>query len=275
MNIRTTKIVAPLVAMALCNPNIAFAQEELNQKTISGRTEVNKDYSLTRSISAINRNNSTYQEPNTIYVNPGDTIHVKLYLEGKPGNANHGFTSFTEKVSPIQESSAISGSLTVKRDHSSTPLVKALDELPNNDTFQKTSKQTIEFKANSPSHFGQLGNQLTIDYSYIAGNELGRYKTQFIPHKNFAGDSSVFDKEKLNLTIVVESKEESRPPAEEDKRPTPPDQDGQDTPPDQDEQVIPPKSNRSTGFSLLTKALGVLAFLGGTVWFIIKHIFRL
>lgn len=42
MNIRTTKIVAPLVAMALCNPNIAFAQEELNQKTISGRTEVNK-----------------------------------------------------------------------------------------------------------------------------------------------------------------------------------------------------------------------------------------
>lgn len=144
--------------------------------------------------------------------------------------------------------------------------MKALDELPNNDTFQKTSKQTIEFKANSPSHFGQLGNQLTIDYSYIAGNELGRYKTQFIPHKNFAGDSSVFDKEKLNLTIVVESKEESRPPAEEDKRPTPP---------DQDEQVIPPKSNRSTGFSLLTKALGVLAFLGGTVWFIIKHIFRL
>lgn len=55
MNIRTTKIVAPLVAMALCTPNIAFAQEESNQETIISRsTDVNEDFTLTRSISAIN-----------------------------------------------------------------------------------------------------------------------------------------------------------------------------------------------------------------------------
>lgn len=79
--------------------------------------------------------------------------------------------------------------------------------------------------------------------------------------------SNTFNANELDLTIVVKSKEEDRP--------APPDQGEQPAPPEQDEQAIPPKSNRSTVFSWLTKALGVLAFLGGTVWFIIKHIFRL
>lgn len=83
MNIRTTKIVAPLVAMALCIPNIAIAQEESTKKTISGTTDINDSVSLTRSISAKNRNNSTPQDSKTIYVNPGDTIHVELDLKGK------------------------------------------------------------------------------------------------------------------------------------------------------------------------------------------------
>ncbi|CAB0612220.1 membrane protein [Corynebacterium diphtheriae] len=189
---RTTKIVAPLVAMALCTPNIAFAQEESKEKTISGSTAVDKDYSLTRSISVRNGNNSISQDRKTIYVNPGDTINVKLYLEGKPGKANYGFTSFKEEVSPIQDFSASLGSLTVKKDHSSKPLVTPLDELRNNETFKKTSKSTIEFNAKPPTYFGDLGNQVTIDYSYTAANEPGQYTTRFIPHENFAKGSSVF-----------------------------------------------------------------------------------
>ncbi|OJH92510.1 hypothetical protein BKD80_03730 [Corynebacterium diphtheriae] len=274
MNIRTTNIVAPLVAMALCTPNIAFAQEESNQKTtISSSTDVNGDFSLTRSISAVNRNNSTSRDANTIYVNPGDTIDVKLDLKGKTPKKNHGFTSFTEKVSPIETFSASSGKRVVKKTHFDLQET-TLDKL-HDGTFTQTSGSTIDFKANpSPSGFGEIGNQVTIDYSYTAGNQLGEYKTQFKPDPRFAGDS--FDATKLDLTIVVKSKEDNRPtPPDQGDEPTPPDQGGQDTPPDQDEQVIPPKSNRSTGFSLLTKALGVLAFLGGTVWFIIKHIFRL
>ncbi|CAB0978335.1 membrane protein [Corynebacterium diphtheriae] len=293
MNMRTTKIVAPLVAMALCTPNIAFAQEESKEKTISGSTAVDKDYSLTRSISVRNGNNSISQDRKTIYVNPGDTINVKLYLEGKPGKANYGFTSFKEEVSPIQDFSASLGSLTVKKDHSSKPLVTPLDELRNNETFKKTSKSTIEFNAKPPTYFGDLGNQVTIDYSYTAANEPGQYTTRFIPHENFAKGSSVFDKEKLNLTIVVKGEEENRPPHEEGgqdtppdqgdqpappdqgDQPAPPDQNERPAPPDQDDQATPPKSKSGTVFSWLSKALGVLAFLGGTVWFIIKHIFRL
>ncbi|CAB0825457.1 membrane protein [Corynebacterium diphtheriae] len=275
MNIRTTKIVAPLVAMALCTPNIAFAQEESNQKTIISRsTDVNEDFTLTRSISAINRDNSTPQDPYTIYVNPGDTINVTLDLKRKTGKRDHGFTSFKEVVSPIQESSAISGSLTVYKSHLSNPLVRALNELPNNETFKKTSESTIEFNAKPPTYFGDLGKQVTIKYSYKAGNKLGPHKTQFLPRSNFA--SPPFDGNELNLTIVVKNKEEDRPtPPDQGGQDTPPDQGGQDTPPDQGGQDTPPESNRSTVFSLLTKALGVLAFLGGTVWFIIKHIFRL
>ncbi|MBG9313840.1 hypothetical protein I4J32_11945 [Corynebacterium diphtheriae bv. mitis] len=291
MNIRTTKIVAPLVAMALCNPNIAFAQEESNQKTIISRsTDVNDNFLLTRSISAINRNNSTSKESNTIYVNPGDTIDVKLDLKGKTESANHGFTSFKEEVSPIQEFSASSGRLTVKKSYSSNPQVTPLDKL-RNDTFKQNGERTIEFTPNEGSLFGAIGNQVTIDYSYTAGNELGRYQTQFKPNSAFAGSS--FDATKLDLTIVVvKSKEEDRPPREEDdqaippdqderpappdqgEQPTPPDQDEQPTPPDQDEQPTPPNSKSGTVFSWLSKALGVLAFLGGTVWFVIKHIFR-
>ncbi|MBG9358860.1 hypothetical protein NY035_07460 [Corynebacterium diphtheriae bv. mitis] len=276
MNIRTTKIVAPLVAMALCTPNIAIAQEESNQKTtISSSTDIDGDYSITRSISAINRNASTSRDPKTIYVNPGDTIHVRLDLKGKPNKTNHGFTSFKEVVSPIQDFSASLGSLTVKRTDSSEPRMTPLDKLSNNDAFMKTGDSTIEFKSGSSTDFGDLGNRVTIDYSYTAGSGLGKYTTQFQPHPKFARGSNTFDATKLNLTIVVESKEESKPPAEEDKRPTPPGQGYQPAPPDQGDQATPPESNRSTGFSWLTKALGVLAFLGGTVWFIIKHIFRL
>ncbi|CAB0827929.1 membrane protein [Corynebacterium diphtheriae] len=284
MNIRTTKIVAPLVAMALCTPNIAFAQENSNEKTISSSTDVNDNFSLTRSISVTNGNNSISQDRKTVYVNPGDTINVRLDLKGKTDKTNHGFTSFTEVVSPIQNFSASTGSLTVKKDHSSMPVVTALNELRNNETFKKTSKSTIEFNAKPPTHFGDLGNQVTIDYSYTAANEPGQYTTRFIPHENFAKGSSVFDKEKLNLTIVVKGEEENRPPHEEGgqdtppdqgDQPTPPDQDDQPTPPDQDDQATPPNSKSGTVFSWLSKALGVLAFLGGTVWFIIKHIFRL
>ncbi|CAB0737757.1 membrane protein [Corynebacterium diphtheriae] len=279
MNIRSTKIVAPLVAMALCTPNIAFAQE--NQTTISGSTAVDDNYTLTRSISAINRDNSgnknnpKHQERNTIYVNPGDTIRVKLDLKEKGDKGNHGFTDFTEVVSPIQEFSASSGKLTVKKTSSSSSYTHALNELPSNQTFEKTGESTLKFDSHSSTHYGDLGNQVTIEYSYKAGNKPGYYVTEFQPHESFSKGLSVFDADKLKLTVVVKAKEESRPPAEEDKRPTPPDQDEQDTPPDQDEQVIPPKSNRSTGFSLLTKALGVLAFLGGAVWFVIKHVLRL
>ncbi|CAB0615685.1 membrane protein [Corynebacterium diphtheriae] len=286
MNIRTTKIVAPLLAMALCTPNIAFAQEGLNQKTISGRTDVNGNFSLTRSISVINGNNSISQDRKTIYVNPGDTINVRLDLKGKTDRANHGFTSFKEEVSPIQASSAISGSLTVKKSQSTKPLMIPLNNL-NYGTFGKTSERTIEFnvdKEKSPSGFGEVGNQVIIDYSYTAGDKPGEYKTQFkSDDENFG--LKTFDAEKLDLTIVVKSKEDNRPtppdqddqatPPDQGDEPTPPEQGGQDTPPEQDEQAIPPKSNKSTVFSWLTKTLGVLAFLGGTVWFIIKHLFRL
>ncbi|CAB0914712.1 membrane protein [Corynebacterium diphtheriae] len=283
MNIRTTKIVAPLVAMALCTPNISFAQEESKPTTISGSADVNDNFLLTRSISVRNGNNSISQDPKTIYVNPGDTINVKLDLKGKTASANHGFTSFKEVVSPIQASSPILGSRTAIKTGSPKPLVTTLDKL-NYGTFEQTNEQTIEFKVNSQkssSGFGEIGNQVTIDYSYTAGSKLGTYHTQFLPDPNFGLKTS--DAEKLNLTIVVKNKERPAPPEQDEQdtppgqgyQPAPPDQDEQDTPPDQDEQVIPPKSNKSTGFSWLTKALGVLAFLGGTVWFIIKHIFRL
>ncbi|MHC9568823.1 hypothetical protein ACQX29_03640 [Corynebacterium diphtheriae] len=276
MNIRTTKIVAPLVAMALCTPNIAIAQEKSNHTTISGSTYIHDELSLTRSISAINRNNSTSKEPKKIYVNPGDTIHVQLDLKGKTDKVNHGFTNFKEEVSPIQESSTISGSRVVKNSLSSKLEKTTLDKLRDG-TFKQTDDSTIEFKVSNPnSSFGVVAQQITIDYEYTAGDKLGEYKTQFKPDPKFAAGSNTFDATKLDLTIVVKSKEDNRPtPPDQGDEPTPPDQGGQDTPPDQDEQVIPPKSNRSTGFSLLTKALGVLAFLGGTVWFIIKHIFRL
>ncbi|MHC9548408.1 hypothetical protein ACQQ67_05910 [Corynebacterium diphtheriae] len=257
MNMRTTKIVAPLVAMALCTPNVATAQEESNQTTISGSTDVTEDFSLTRSISAVNRNNSTSRERNTIYVNPGDTINVELGLKGKRDNANHGFTDFTEVVSPIREFSASSGSFTFQKSHSSEPQVTPLDQLSNNETFMKTGEKTIEFKTKSVSHFGETGYRSTIKYSYTAGNELGTYQTQFQPHDNFAKGSSVFDAEKLKLTVVVKAKEENKPkPPEHGKKPTPPESNG-------------------GGFGWLTGALGVLALLGGAVWFVIKHVLHL
>lgn len=271
---RTTKIVAPLVAMALCTPNIVIAQEEPNRKTISSSTNVNGNFLLTRSISVTNGNNSISQDRKTVYVNPGDTINVRLDLKGKTDKANHGFTSFTEEVSPIQKFSANSGSRVVKKTHFEQQKT-TLDKLPDG-TFTQTNDSTIEFKVKPGSAFGEIGNQVTIDYSYTADNKLGTYQTKFKPDGKFAEASSDFDANELNLTIVVKSKEEDRPtPPDRGERPTPPEQGGQDTPPEQDEQAIPPKSNRSTVFSWLTKALGVLAFLGGTVWFIIKHIFRL
>lgn len=266
---RTTKIVAPLVAMALCTPNVAFAQEESKTTTINGSTAVNNDFSLTRSISVTNGNNSISQDRKTIYVNPGDTINVRLDLKGKTDRANHGFTSFTEEVSPIQEFSASLGSLTVKKTGSPEPYMKRLDNL-GNDIFRKTGERTIEFKVDSEksrSGFGDIGNQVTIDYSYTAGNIPGKYTTQFKPDDpRFTAGSSDFDANELNLTIVVNGEEENRPPRGGDERPAPP---------DQDDQATPPNSKNGTVFSWLTKALGVLAFLGGTVWFIIKHIFRL
>lgn len=274
MNIRTTKIVAPLVTMALCTPNIAFAQENSKEKTISSSTDVNDNFSLTRSISVTNGNNSISQDRKTVYVNPGDTINVRLDLKGKTDKANHGFTSFTEVVSPIQDFSASTGSLKVKRSYLSEPQVTPLDQLQH-DTFGKTGEKTIQFKAASSSGFGEIGNQVTIDYSYTAGDKLGEYRTQFKPDDPNFGLKK-FDAEKLDLTIVVKGKEEDRPaPPDQGDQPAPPDQNERPAPPDQDDQATPPKSNSGTVFSWLTKALGVLAFLGGTVWFIIKHIFRL
>lgn len=279
---RTTKIVAPLVAMALCTSNIAIAQDKSNQETIISRsTDVIDGTSLTRSISAINRNNSTYQDPYTIYVNPGDTINVKLDLEGKTAKNNHGFTSFKEEVSPIQESSTISGTRVVKYGYSTTPQTTTLDKLGDG-TFEKTDKKTIEFKVKSKTGFGVVAQRVTINYSYTAANEPGTYQTHFQPDQKFG--SSTFNANELDLTIVVKGEDEKRPPHEEGDQPAPPDQGDQPappdqnerpTPPDQDDQATPPKSKSGTVFSLLTKALGVLAFLGGTVWFIIKHIFRL
>ncbi|CAB0811049.1 membrane protein [Corynebacterium diphtheriae] len=276
MNIRTTKIVAPLVAMALCTPNIAIAQEKSNHTTISGSTYIHNELSLTRSISAINRNNSKSKEPKKIYVNPGDTIHVQLDLKGKTDRVNHGFTNFKEEVSPIQESSTISGSRVVKNSLSSKPEKTTLDKLSDG-TFEQTGDSTIEFKVSNPdSSFGVVAQQITIDYEYTAGDKLGEYKTQFKPDPKFAEGSNTFNANELDLTIVVKSKEEDRPaPPDQGDQPAPPDQDEQPAPPDQDEQPTPPNSKSGTVFSWLTKALGVLAFLGGTVWFIIKHIFRL
>ncbi|APM36096.1 hypothetical protein [Corynebacterium diphtheriae] len=245
MNIRSTKIVAALVAMALCNPNIVIAQENLT--TISGSTDVNGEFSLTRSISAVNKNDSESRDSNTIYVNPGDTIHVKLELQGNKATGTHGFVKFKEEVSPIQAFSAITGSLTYKRIESKGPRVtkERLDKLTDG-TFGKTGEQTIEFTPNQGSSFGALGNPVTIDYSYTAGNTLGTYITHFQADKNF--DSETFDAKKLDLTIVVKNKEENKP--------------------------TPPESNGG-GFGWLTGALGVLALLGGAVWFVIKHVLRL
>ncbi|CAB0968820.1 membrane protein [Corynebacterium diphtheriae] len=284
MNIRTTKIVAPLVAMALCIPNIAIAQEESTKKTISGTTDINDSVSLTRSISAKNRNNSTPQDSKTIYVNPGDTIHVELDLKGKKDSGYHAFTSFQEVVSPIKAFSPSSGSRVVKKTPSAVPQETTLDNL-NDGTFTQTDKSTIQFKVSKTnSVFGEVAHQVKINYSYTAANEPGEYQTQFKPDPKFAEGSKTFNANELDLTIVVKGKEENRPPRGEDDQatppdqgdePTPPDQNEQDTPPEQDEQAVPPKSKSGTGFSWLTKALGVLAFLGGTVWFIIKHIFRL
>ncbi|CAB1007665.1 membrane protein [Corynebacterium diphtheriae] len=254
MNIRSTKIVAALVAMALCTPNVATAQE--NQTTISGRTDVNGDFSLTRSISAVNRNDSESRDSKTIYVNPGDTIHVKLELQGNKDTKTHGFVKFKEEVSPIQEFSASSGSLTYKKITSTGPEVtkESLDKLTDG-SFKKTSDQTIEFTPNQGTRFGTLGNPVTIDYSYTAGNTLGTYITHFQADQNF--DSSTFDADKLKLTVVVKAKEENNPkPPEHGKKPTPPESNG-------------------GGFGWLTGALGVLAFLGGAVWFVIKHVLRL
>ncbi|OSQ22720.1 hypothetical protein B1A51_05725 [Corynebacterium diphtheriae] len=263
MNIRSTKIVAALVAMALCTPNVATAQEESNQTTISGSTDVDDNSTLTRSISAINRDNSKNknnprpQERNTIYVNPGDTIHVKLDLKEKEDKGNHGFTDFMEVVSPIQEFSPSSGTLTVKKRSSSKSYVTALNDLPNNQTFEKTSESTLEFKSHSNPPFGDLGNQVSIEYSYKAGNKPGYYETRFQPHESFSQGSRAFDAEKLKLTVVVKAKEENKPkPPEHGKKPA-------------------PSESNGGGFGWLTGALGVLAFLGGAVWFVIKHVLRL
>ncbi|CAB0664525.1 hypothetical protein B1A65_08280 [Corynebacterium diphtheriae] len=245
MNIRSTKIVAALVAMALCTPNVATAQEESKLTTISGSTDVNGDFSLTRSISAVNRNDSESRDSKTIYVNPGDTIHVKLELQGNKATKTHGFVKFKEEVSPIQEFSASSGSLTYKKITSTGPEVtkESLDKLTDG-TFERNGEQTIEFTPNQGTRFGTLGNPVTIDYSYTAGNALGTYITHFQADKNF--DSNTFDAQKLDLTVVVKAKEEN----------------------------TPPESNGG-GFGWFGKALGVLAFLGGAVWFVIKHVLRL
>ncbi|CAB0759840.1 membrane protein [Corynebacterium diphtheriae] len=242
MNIRSTKIVAALVAMALCTPNIAFAQETSNLTTISGSTDVNGDFSLTRSISAINRNDSTPPDSKTIYVNPGDTIHVQLDLKGKKANRTHGFTSFKEVVSPIQAFSASSGSLKYKKTSDPTLFAKQLDDIAP-DTFKQTGDQTIEFKGNSPLGFGVTGNHVTIDYSYTAGNELGEYTTQFLP-------ASEIDKERFNandlspldLKVVIEEPKE-------------------------------PSLGKILGW--LGGVLGILAVVGGGLWHLLRNLIRI
>ncbi|MFA1424960.1 hypothetical protein [Corynebacterium diphtheriae] len=151
--------------------------------------------------------------------------------------------------------------------------MKALNNLGNKETFEKTSGSTIEFKSHQSPPFGDLGHQVTIEYSYKAGNQLGHFETEFRPHESFRQGSPIFDAEKLKLTIVVKEGNQPKPP-EQDKKPTPPEQGNQPKPPAQGEQPTPPESNGG-GFGWLTGALGVLALLGGAVWFVIKHVFRL
>ncbi|CAB0614311.1 hypothetical protein ACDL62_04320 [Corynebacterium diphtheriae] len=242
MNIRSTKIVAPLVAIALCTPNIAIARENSNLTTISGSTDVNGDFSLTRSISAINRNDSESRDPKTIYVNPGDTIHVQLDLKGKKPKRSHGFTSFKEEVSPIQEFSASSGSLKYKKTDDSQQYVKQLDNIVP-DTFTQTGKQTIEFKGNSRLGFGEIGNHLTIDYSYTAGHETGEYTTHFLPASESAKDRfNANDLSALDLKVVVEEAKE-------------------------------PSLGKILGW--LGGVLGILAVVGGGLWHLLRNLIRI
>ncbi|CAB0871927.1 membrane protein [Corynebacterium diphtheriae] len=235
---RTTKIVAPLVAMALCTPNIAFAQEEPNRKTISSSTDVNGNFLLTRSVSVTNGNNSISQDRKTIYVNPSDTINVRLDLKGKTDKANHGFTSFTEEVSPIQKFSASSGSRVVKKPHFELQKT-TLDKLPDG-TFTQTNDSTIEFKVKPGSAFGEIGNQVTIDYSYTAADTPGKYQTRFLPHPMFG--SSTFDANDLNLTIVVKGPKE-------------------------------PSLGKILGW--LGGVLGILAVVGGGLWHLLRNLIRI
>ncbi|CAB0523353.1 membrane protein [Corynebacterium diphtheriae] len=246
MNIRSTKIVAALVAMALCTPNIAIARENSNLTTISSSTDIDDDFSITRSISAINRNDSTPPDSKKIYVNPGDTIHVKLEVQRKKSKTHHGFTSFKEEVSPIQSFSASSGSLTAIKDGKDGPDVTklALDNL-NFGTFEKTGERTIELKVNpkkSSTLFEEIGKQVTIDYSYTAGNTLGEYETQFQPHQNFARGSSTFDAKKLNLKVVVE-------------------------------EPKGPSLGKILGW--LGGVLGILAVVGGGLWHLLRNLIRI
>ncbi|CAB0658210.1 membrane protein [Corynebacterium diphtheriae] len=239
MNIRSTKIVAALVAMALCTPNIAIAQEEPKPTTISSSTDVNDNFSLTRSISVINGNNSISQDSKTIYVNPGDTINVKLDLKRKTATGNHGFTSFKEEVSPIQEFSASSGSRVVKGSPSSVPEKRTLDNLGDG-TFNQTGESAFEFKAKSSSNFGVLAQQVTIDYSYTAADIPGKYQTRFLPRPMFG--SSTFDANDLNLTIVVKGPKE-------------------------------PSLGKILGW--LGGVLGILAVVGGGLWHLLRNLIRI
>ncbi|MBG9290178.1 hypothetical protein [Corynebacterium diphtheriae] len=242
MNIRSTKIVAPLVAIALCTPNIAIARENSNLTTISGSTDVNGDFSLTRSISAINRNDSESRESNTLYVNPGDTIRVRLDLKGKKTNVTHGFTSFKEEVSPIQAFSASTGSLKFKKTSDPTQYAKQLDDIAP-DTFKQTGDQTIEFKGNSRFEFGEVGNHLTIDYSYTAGNGLGEYTTQFLPASESAKKTfNADDLSALKLKVVVE-------------------------------EAKGPSVGKVLGW--LGGVLGILAVVGGGLWHLLRNLIRI
>lgn len=178
----------------------------------------------------------------TIYVNPGDTIHVQLDLKGKKANRTHGFTSFKEVVSPIQAFSASSGSLKYKKTSDPTLFAKQLDDIAP-DTFKQTGDQTIEFKGNSPLGFGVTGNHVTIDYSYTAGNELGEYTTQFLP-------ASEIDKERFNandlstldLKVVIEEPKE-------------------------------PSLGKILGW--LGGVLGILAVVGGGLWHLLRNLIRI
>ncbi|WCV10783.1 hypothetical protein [Corynebacterium silvaticum] len=57
------------------------------------------------------------------------------------------------------------------------PSVTALDQLPNR-TFNKKDSRTIESIVNKGG-FGELGSQITYEYSYTAANTPGTFVTSF------------------------------------------------------------------------------------------------
>lgn len=241
--LRIKRFLTPILAVALfttASPVAQAQQQESAATTISTSTQRNGDVTLTRSITVATPQDGTQTgDGKTVTVNPGDTINVKLELK-VAGRGNNGFTDFMEHLSPIGSFDPSTGKKTVvtKDTGATEPSVTPLDKLLNR-TFNKKDSRTIESIVNQGG-FGELGAQITYEYSYTAANQPGTFVTSF---QMKDPSTKEYTEKELPLTVVVK------------------DTDG--------------GSILSKVFAWIGGIAGILTLIGGGVWHLVKNVLRL